>query len=308
MNAVEFLLSRRYSKGMNIRSPVILLFVFFVSTLFCGLTVWAETVHTVKKGETLYSIARQYGVSYQAVLELNKIADPSKIYVGQRITIPTKGASATQGQNGKNNDPPVAGPANGQTYRVKRGDTLFSISRTFSVSVDTIRKANNLNEATILKEGMVLTIPGVTQTVGSIEPSSKPVTDTTNVRPSKEAPLSAKTQWPVTAKSISYLTGKLYGVVITAETDDMVRSLSSGTVISAGPYRGFGKVAIVQADNGYLYVYGGCDMLSVKEGDPIKPGTILGRIGIDSIYKQPQLYFLVYKDNKPIDPLVAPRG
>lgn len=267
----------------------------------------AETVHTVKKGETLYSIARQYGVSYQAVLELNKIADPSKIYVGQKISIPDKGIAAGE------NAAPVTSSAS-QTYRVKRGDTLFSISRTFSVTVDAIRKANNLTEASVLKEGMVLTIPGKAQSVtvsqsgGTVQTDAKPVTNTVEVRPSKEAPLSAKTQWPVTAKSVSYLTGKLYGVVITAETDEQVRSLSSGTVVSAGPYRGFGKVAIVQAANGYLYVYGGCDMLSVKEGDAIKPGTILGRIGVDSISKQPQLYFLVYKDNKPIDPLVAPRG
>jgi len=49
-------------------------------------------------------------------------------------------------------------------------------------------------------------------------------------------------------------------------------------------------------------------MLNVREGDAIKIGTVLGRIGIDSISKQPQLYFLVYKDNKPVDPVSAPRG
>ncbi|WP_304224644.1 M23 family metallopeptidase [Gracilinema caldarium] len=286
---------------MNIRNSVILLLVLFVFSLICRPLVWAETVHTVKKGETLYSIARQYGVPYQAVLELNKIADPSKIYVGQKISIPDKGSTASE-------NAATVTSSTSQTYRVKRGDTLFNISRTFSVTVDAIRKANNLTESSVLKEGMVLTIPGKAQPATVSQSDSKPGADTTEVRSVKEAPLSAKTQWPVTAKSVSYLTGKLFGVVITAETDEQVRSLSSGTVVSAGPYRGFGKVAIIQAANGYLYVYGGCDMLTVKEGDAIKPGTILGRIGIDSISKQPQLYFLVYKDNKPIDPLVAPRG
>ncbi|HPC71836.1 MAG TPA: peptidoglycan DD-metalloendopeptidase family protein, partial [Treponema sp.] len=132
--------------------------------------------------------------------------------------------------------------------------------------------------------------------------------DTIAARPVAEASFPANTRWPVKAKSISYLTGKLYGVVITAEENDLVQSLSSGTVISAGPYRGFGKVAIVQAANGYLYVYGGCDILNVREGESIKNGTVLGRIGVDSISKQPQLYFLVYKDNKPVDPASAPRG
>lgn len=281
---------------MNIRRKVIQWLALFVSWLLCLAPLWAETVHIVQKGETLYSIAKQYGSSYQELLEYNKINDPAKIYVGQKIKIPETA--------------PV------QSYTVKRGDTLFSISRNFSVSLDTIRKANGLTEKSVLREGMVLKIPGTAKsdqtpqvsTVPAPSPESKPQTDTTPVRPVAEAPDLTAAQWPVRAKSISYLTGKLYGIVITTEADDMVRSLSSGTVVSAGPYRGFGKVAIVQASNGYLYVYGGCDMLNVREGDRITFGTVLGRIGIDSISKQPQLYFLVYKDNKPIDPVSAPRG
>lgn len=279
-----------------IRRKVILWVVLFVSWILCFAPLLAETIHTVQKGETLYSIAKQYGRSFQELLEYNNIADASKIFVGQKIKIPDLDSV--------------------QTYKVKRGDTLFGISRTFSVSVDTIRKANGLTEKSLLREGMVLKIPGLEKTDKAPEVSTDPKAaqasksqkDSTPVRPVSEAPLIANIQWPVRAKSISYLTGKLYGVVIDTEVDDMVLSLSTGTVVSAGPYRGFGKVAIVQAANGYLYVYGGCEILNVREGDAIKMGTVLGRIGTDSISKQPQLYFLVYKDNKPIDPVVAPRG
>ncbi|HRU28922.1 MAG TPA: M23 family metallopeptidase, partial [Treponema sp.] len=273
---------------MNIRRKVILLLILFVSRIFCLAPLWADTVHVVQKGETLYSIAKKYGTSYQDLLDYNKIKDPSKIFVGQKIKIPD---SVTE-----------------QTYKVQKGDTLFGISRIYSVSVDVIRKANGLTESSVLKEGMVLKIPGAAKTVQNTQTSSKTndttetrqSADTIAARPVAEASFPANTRWPVKAKSISYLTGKLYGVVITAEENDLVQSLSSGTVISAGPYRGFGKVAIVQAANGYLYVYGGCDILNVREGESIKNGTVLGRIGVDSISKQPQLYFLVYKDNKPV--------
>ena len=281
---------------MNIRRKVILLLILFVSRIFCLAPLWADTVHVVQKGETLYSIAKKYGTSYQDLLDYNKIKDPSKIFVGQKIKIPD---SVTE-----------------QTYKVQKGDTLFGISRIYSVSVDVIRKANGLTESSVLKEGMVLKIPGAAKTVQNTQTSSKTndttetrqSADTIAARPVAEASFPDNTRWPVKAKSISYLTGKLYGVVITAEENDLVQSLSSGTVISAGPYRGFGKVAIVQAANGYLYVYGGCDILNVREGESIKNGTVLGRIGVDSISKQPQLYFLVYKDNKPVDPASAPRG
>ncbi|GHV96766.1 hypothetical protein AGMMS50293_30860 [Spirochaetia bacterium] len=109
-------------------------------------------------------------------------------------------------------------------------------------------------------------------------------------------------------KEIAYMTGKLYGVVVRGERSEPVKSLTQGTVISAGPYRGFGRVAIVQVTGGYLYVYGGCESLSVKEGDRIGPGTELGKLGIDAVSEKPQLFFMVYRSNTPIDPAKAPRA
>jgi septal ring factor EnvC (AmiA/AmiB activator) len=67
-------------------------------------------------------------------------------------------------------------------------------------------------------------------------------------------------------------------------------------------------VAIVQVTGGYLYVYGGCESLSVKEGDRIGPGTELGKLGIDAVSEKPQLFFMVYRSNTPIDPAKAPRA
>jgi septal ring factor EnvC (AmiA/AmiB activator) len=104
------------------------------------------------------------------------------------------------------------------------------------------------------------------------------------------------------------MTGKLSGVVLLGERSEPVKSLTQGTVVSAGPYRGFGRVAIIQVTGGYLYVYGGCESLSVKEGDRVVPGTELGRLGIDGVSEKPQLFFLVYRNNSPIDPAKAPRA
>jgi septal ring factor EnvC (AmiA/AmiB activator) len=118
----------------------------------------------------------------------------------------------------------------------------------------------------------------------------------------------ASLRWPVNPKGIAYMTGKLSGVVVEGEQAESVRSLTRGTVVSAGPYRGFGRVAIVQVTGGYLYVYGGCESLSVKEGDRIGSGTELGKLGIDAVSRKPQLFFLVYRDNSPIDPSKAPRA
>jgi len=75
------------------------------------------------------------------------------------------------------------------------------------------------------------------------------------------------------------MTGKLYGVVIGSEKSQSVKSLSPGTVVSAGPYRGFGRVVIVQAPDKLVYVYGGCDTVLVKWGIESQAGSELGTWG-----------------------------
>ncbi len=47
-------------------------------------------VHRVRSGETLSGIGRKYGVSYQAIVRLNRIRDPDRIHAGQRLRIPTR--------------------------------------------------------------------------------------------------------------------------------------------------------------------------------------------------------------------------
>jgi len=54
---------------------------------------------------------------------------------------------------------PTGAPANYQVYVVQAGDTLWSVARTFGVTVDEIAKANNLQDTTSLRAGQQLLIP-----------------------------------------------------------------------------------------------------------------------------------------------------
>jgi murein DD-endopeptidase MepM/ murein hydrolase activator NlpD len=159
----------------------------------------------------------------------------------------------------------------------------------------------------VLKEGDRIRIPAAAAVVrpAAVPPKAAAQPE---VRQTAAKTVDASLRWPVMPKGIAYMTGKLYGVVLTAERSESIKSLTQGTVISAGPYRGFGRVAIVQVTGGYLYVYGGCETLSVKEGDRIGPGTELGKLGIDAVSGNPQLFFMVYRGNTAIDPAKAPRA
>jgi murein DD-endopeptidase MepM/ murein hydrolase activator NlpD len=256
-----------------------------------------ERIHTLQRGETIYSIARAYGVSVQDILRLNGIVDAAKVQAGQRIRIPVQNAGGGTGGYSE--------------HRVVRGETLYSIARRYGITLQELLDLNGLLSSYVLKEGDKLRVSVKGTAVanppvsgGAPAASGPPAA----VRPAVQQRPDASIRWPVAAREVSYMTGKLYGVMLAGERSEPVKSLTQGTVVSAGPYRGFGRVAIVQMTGGYLYVYGGCESLSVKEGDRVIPGAELGRLGIDAKSEKAQLFLLVYRNNSPIDPARAPRG
>jgi murein DD-endopeptidase MepM/ murein hydrolase activator NlpD len=256
--------------------------------VFCPPEAYGEDrFHTVQRGETFYSIAGSLGIKAEDLMKYNGITDPARLQAGQRLRIPGGGYTS---------------------YRVVSGDTLYGIARKFAVTVASIQELNGLSPNYLLREGVSLKIPsGTGQQQGVVIP---PVVSQAvqGARETAALTVNSSVKWPVAARELSYMTGKLSGVVITGERTESVSCLTRGTVVSAGPYRGFGKVVIIQADGGYLYVYGGCESLLVKEGDRVGPGAELGKLGVDAVSGKPQLFFMVYRSNSPVDPAKAPRA
>jgi len=108
----------------------------------------SPTTHTVAWGETLYSIARAYGVTPHAIANANGINVNSWVYAGTRLTIPT---------SPRDND--VAPTTPSGYYTVRAGDTLFSIAARFGTTIDAIASANNLPANGVLYVGWSLKIP-----------------------------------------------------------------------------------------------------------------------------------------------------
>lgn len=92
--------------------------------------------YTVKKGDSLYSIAKMYDTTVQKIIDLNNLRSTS-LSIGQKLTLP---------ENYPTGDIVLPNYIN---YTVKKGDNLYSIARTYNVSVDTIMKDNNLNTNTL---------------------------------------------------------------------------------------------------------------------------------------------------------------
>jgi len=281
---------------MNFRVGVFaFLFAAAISVFFPPGLYAQEREHTVQRGETLYSIARTLGIKADDLIKYNGITDPSHILAGQILKIPPSGTSATS--------------ASGSTiYRVVKGDTLYGIARVFSVTVASIQALNGLSANYVLREGDFLKIPANAATPVTTAAAAQNTPQVAAPPKGTEQSAVNQVKWPIAAKELSYMTGKLSGVVLTGTRSESVSSLTRGTVLSAGPYRGFGKVVIIQVDGGYLYVYGGLESLSLKEGDRVGSGSEIGKLGIDAMSNKPQLFFMVYLSNSPVDPAKAPRA
>jgi len=281
--------------------------VLFICILSAGSA--EELVHVLQKGETLYSISRIYHVPAETIMSLNKLTDPDKIRAGQKLRIP-------------------------DVYTVEKGDTLYGIARKLDVPVESLLSANKLEKNSILKAGKTLYVPSDTAGTGARQAVSKvaPADQTTagpretdlatslpvsTAMPQKplEDPRSYDTRkvdssviWPVAVKELSYLSGKIFGVSITSVKGEKVKAIASGTVLSSGPYRGFGQVAFIQSKSGFMYVYGGLEEITSRIGQSLSFGDEIGTLGSDSLSGKPQLYFMVYNKDVPVDPAKAPRG
>lgn len=135
---------------------------FLALTLcFLALTAYAQqdnsfTLHTVVKGETLYSVCKRYGVTMTDVIELNNMGGNGySLAIGQTLKIPHAAAAQTIPEQ---KDARVSADAY-ITHIVKQGETLFSISRNYNgITVLMLRDKNNLKSDT-LKINQKLLIP-----------------------------------------------------------------------------------------------------------------------------------------------------
>ncbi len=256
---------------------------------------WAT--YTFRSGDTVYSLARRYGISPNEILEYNGIEDPGRIAKGQTIRLPG-------------------------VREISRGDTLYGLSRRYGVSLSDLLEANELDEDDTVFIGDTVVIPGTHTGSGSVTGSAVASnhSDTAGDSDSVDDADSASTvssaerpggnaekapEWPHDGDR-SQRDGRVPGVRIRASEGDPVLAVSEGRVTFVGPYAGFGTVVIVEAANGYVYVYGGHSDVEVSVGEQVERGRPLGTVGrIDSKH---EVHFSVWHDDAPVDPEDAPRG
>jgi len=108
-----------------------------------------ENIYIVKRGDTLYSIARKFNTTPLAIISANNLSG-SAISIGQELIIPEAEEEPTIPEQ------PSTSPS--QTYTVLAGDSLYKIANRFNTTVNEIKQLNNLSTDN-LSIGQVLLIP-----------------------------------------------------------------------------------------------------------------------------------------------------
>ena len=103
----------------------------------------AATVHVVKRGDTVQSIAKKYSISITTVLSMNKLSAKAIIFPGQRLLIGSVIPKAVK-------------PITPETHAVQPGETLASIANLYGLELNTMLAANGFSESSLVYGGQII--------------------------------------------------------------------------------------------------------------------------------------------------------
>ncbi len=256
------------------------------------------SMHTVAAGETIYSVARLYGVKAQDIATLNGMNLDTKVRVGQSLSLPTGARSG----NAK------AAPLkeNNKTAAATTGalPAATAASQMPSVRPGASQQPTQLNNAP--------TAPATTAQAPAATVSktvARPETTTPATQPTRSASQELAFRWPVQGRIISGFGPKPNGVAnegvnLAVPEGTPIRASEGGVVVYSGnELKGYGNLVLVRHANGYVTAYAHASQLDVKRGDQVRRGQVIGKTGQSGDVSSPQLHFEVRKGSTPVDPM-----
>lgn len=214
-------------------------------------------IHVVGRGETLFSIAQRYGTSVDAICAANGIADPTRIYAGQRLTIPASNAAAAS-----------SAPA-GAAHVVQAGENLFRIALRYGTTAQALAELNGIYNPGRVVAGQRLVIPGSATT-----PSLA------------YQPQHASTTHTVQRGETLSVIAQRYGVALwtLAQTNNIANPAlilpgqvlivpRSGSLAPASAPTGGGKRILIDLSEQHLYAYQGNALVYSFVASTGKPGA-----------------------------------
>ncbi len=260
----------------------------------------------VARGDTVYGIARRFGLPVRAMIAANRLAPPYRLRVGQRLRVPAP-----------------------RLHVVRAGETVYRVSRRYGIDMAALVRLNRIPPPYTIKVGERLVLPGAAGVrpatltgrgviAGAARTPPPPSAAKPGRRERARAPAAVpkpppragrKFRWPVNGKVISRFGAKRGGlrndgINIAARRGSKVRAADNGVVAYAGnELKGFGNLLLVKHAGGWITAYAHNEALLVRRGERVSRGQVIARTGSTGSVGRPQLHFEIRRGRRAVDPL-----
>lgn len=245
--------------------------------------------HTVKPGETLYSLGRTYGASPASIASLNGYSMDHQLRVGDTVRLPGAGGAASAPSTrvaSLNPNAAVSTPAPGPS-------TLGQIP--------TNAAGTPINAPSAKSDASAPSVPPSATTA--------PAAKTAALSNPSASTSGASFRWPVKGRVISKYGEKPNGsrndgINISVPEGTGVRASENGVVAYSGSeLKGYGKLVLIRHDGGWVTAYAHNSDLLVKRGDQVKRGDVIAKAGATGSVTSPQVHFEIRKGAQAVDPM-----
>ena len=278
---------------------------------------WRPNTHTVKKGDTLYSIGLEYGFDYKEIAQLNNITAPAyTIHIGQQLKLPARATDTST----------AASPIPGQPASMADGDVIIRPLNLDGGSGTVTSHAASATPAPgqplLIVEPKALRQPyseaalnapvPAPQVQAAATPAAPATANPPAATPAPAATASSSTSsiegiewaWPTNGKVTAGFndSASAKGLDISGAVGQAVNAAAPGKVIYSGSdLRGYGKLVIIKHDNTFLSVYAHNSKILVKEGQQVTRGQKIAEMG-DTDTDKVKLHFEIRRQGKSVDP------
>ena len=234
--------------------------------------------YKVKSGDTLSEIAASKKMDLVELYSLNGLDNNYVLKAGDTLKV--------YGEKEKINKVVIS------NYKVKKGDTLYSIARNNKMELKKLLELNDIKDVNkyILQLGANLKI------------------ETIKSEYADETIPESSFQWPYRGIIVARYGVDTYklanrGINILGTIGDKVLAADYGIVEYANDIRGFGKVVIIKHKNGFTTAYAHLSKIEVKLGDIVNKGDYIGNIGDTGLVDKSELYFKISYRGRALDPI-----